>query len=335
VSASQVSFSLTGQPGYAGTNGNLDGDPAFVDPAGGDFHLQTGSLAIDAGSGDGASSTDLECRARVGPPDMGAFEFGGALATCPPPGTTVDAHPPSSTQEQSAAFSFESDIAASTFECKLDSGAFAACTSPESYSGLTSGQHVFEVRAVDPDGDWDPDPAVFSWTITETTPPVGAPTISGFSPGSAGAHSTVTVAGTGFTGATSVLLNGTSVSFGVASNTRLTFTVPAAATSGAITIVTPVGSATSTGSLTVAPPPTITAISPSSGPAGTPVTITGTNLQETVGVEIGHVVSVPTSIALDGTELTFTIPPGAATGAVRILARNGSAASADVFTVTG
>jgi hypothetical protein len=171
VGPSQVSFSLTDASGYAGANGNISGDPEFVDPANGDFHLQAGSPAIDAGTSNGAPPTDLECRSRVGLPDMGAYEFGGAAGTCPPPTTSIDTHPSSFTQAQTAAFSFESNIASSTFECKLDSGEFAACASPQNYSGLADGVHVFQVRAIDPDGNWDPDPATYSWTV-DTTPPV-------------------------------------------------------------------------------------------------------------------------------------------------------------------
>jgi len=58
--------------------GNLCGDPRFVRPAwgeAGDYHLQEGSPAVDAGTADGASTVDLENRPRNTHPDIGAYEF--------------------------------------------------------------------------------------------------------------------------------------------------------------------------------------------------------------------------------------------------------------------
>ena len=63
--------------GFVGVNGNIEGDPQFANPTQGDFHLQPGSRAIDAGTGEGAPAMDLECRSREGRPDIGAFEAGG------------------------------------------------------------------------------------------------------------------------------------------------------------------------------------------------------------------------------------------------------------------
>jgi hypothetical protein len=158
------------------------------------------------------------------------------------------------------------------------------------------------------------------------------PAITGFSPTHASVHSTVTLTGTSFTGATSVKVNGTSAPFSVVSSTSITLTVPAGASSGTIQVTTPGGTSTSSGSLTIGPPPAITSFTPESGSIGTTVTITGTNLDHVLAVEIGHVLTVPTSAS--STQVVFTIPPGAVSGPIRLLAANGSVTSVDSLTIT-
>jgi parallel beta-helix repeat protein len=91
-----------------------------------------------------------------------------------PPETTIDSRPPAATTYTSAEFAFSSTEAGSTFECSLDGAAFAACSSPRDYTGLSEGSHTFEVRAIDQAGNIDPTPASCSWTIeapADTTPP--------------------------------------------------------------------------------------------------------------------------------------------------------------------
>ena len=90
------------------------------------------------------------------------------------------------------------------------------------------------------------------------TPPPGL-TGAQFSPTSAVPGAKVTLTGTNFTGATSVLFNGASASFTNAPTNnfdlRITAVVPRDATSGPITIMTPHGNVTSTASFQVLPPP--------------------------------------------------------------------------------
>jgi subtilisin family serine protease len=78
-----------------------------------------------------------------------------------------------------------------------------------------------------------------------------APTISGFSPVSGGAGSSVTITGTNFTGATSVKFNGQSASFSVNSSTQITATVPNCSSSGTISVTTAGGTANSASSFSV------------------------------------------------------------------------------------
>ena len=57
--------------------GNACGDPLSVRPAWGevgDYHLQAGSPAVDAGTSNGAPTADPEHRSRDARPEIGAYE---------------------------------------------------------------------------------------------------------------------------------------------------------------------------------------------------------------------------------------------------------------------
>ena len=77
------------------------------------------------------------------------------------------------TTSTSASFAFTATQSGSTFECKLDAGAYAACTSPKAYSGLSIRlAHVQRARHR-PGGQHRRDARTRTWTITpaDTTPP--------------------------------------------------------------------------------------------------------------------------------------------------------------------
>lgn len=86
-----------------------------------------------------------------------------------PPETTITAGPTGTTGPAGVSFSFSSSEAG-TFECSLDSGSFAACSSPQPYSGLAGGSHTFRVRSIDSVGNVDPTPATQTWTVDATPP---------------------------------------------------------------------------------------------------------------------------------------------------------------------
>ena len=80
------------------------------------------------------------------------------------------------------------------------------------------------------------------------------PTITSFSPSSGLVGSTVTITGTNLNGATQVSFNGTpATSYTVDGPGQITATVPVGATTGTISVVTPGGTVTSSGSFTVVP----------------------------------------------------------------------------------
>lgn len=168
----------------AGSGTNQTADPLFVNAAGEDFRQATGSPTIDAGANDAANGPlDLEGNARTlasrilcpAITDIGAYEFVGGPAACPPspppsgekdPGPIVDpvgenpepkpaALSASITKAKidgsKATFYFKGSGGSGTLrlECRLDGKPFLACKSAKSYRGLKPGKHEFSVRAVD------------------------------------------------------------------------------------------------------------------------------------------------------------------------------------------
>jgi photosystem II stability/assembly factor-like uncharacterized protein len=88
---------------------------------------------------------------------------------------------------------------------------------------------------------------------------VSAPTVSSFTPTSGPVGTVVTLTGTHFTGASAVAFHGVpAATFSAASDTQITATVPAGATSGPIAVTTPGGSVTSATSFTVVVTPKVT-----------------------------------------------------------------------------
>ena len=77
---------------------------------------------------------------------------------------------------------------------------------------------------------------------------------------------------------------------------------------------------------------TITSFTPSSGPVGTLVTITGTNLSSPTAFTIGGASAIV--ISNTGTSLVGMVMPGAATGGISLTKAGGTANSATNFTVT-
>ena len=112
--------------------------------------------------------------------------------------------------------------------------------------------------------------------------------------------------GAGFRGVSSVTFNGAAAGYTVNSPTSITATVPRGATTGPISVTTPGGTGSGSSSFKVIPPPTITGFSPTLGPVGQKVTITGTNFNGTTGVKLGT--SAAKFTVNSPTKITATVP---------------------------
>jgi large repetitive protein len=186
--------------------------------------------------------------------------------------------------------------------------------------GATSGP----ITVVTPNGS-----ATSGDTFIVTVP---APYVGGFSPSSGAAGTTVQIVGHNFGGATAVRFNGTSADF-TANGDVITTHVPSGATSGQVTVVTPNGTATSSGNFTVTvPTPSIYGTSPSSGSVGASVGIGGHNFTGATTVRFNGT-SADFTVSSD-TLITTHVPSGATSGQVTVVTPNGTATSSGNFTVT-
>ena len=103
---------------------------------------------------------------------------------------------------------------------------------------------------------------------------VPAPSITSFTPTSGPVGTSVTLTGTGFLDATGVRFHGTAswAACEVLSDTQITATVPAGATTGTIAVAAPGGTGRSSTSFTVTPTPTPTpTVTPTPTPTPTPI----------------------------------------------------------------
>ncbi|WP_432587038.1 IPT/TIG domain-containing protein [Streptomyces sp. HD1123-B1] len=147
-----------------------------------------------------------------------------------------------------------------------------------------------------------------------------APVLSSVSPtqGPATGGNTVTLTGSGFTGATAVLFGSTAAnSFTVVSPTQITVTAPPGSGTVQVTVTTPGG--TSNGvSYTYTAAPVLTSISPSQGSVNgaNTVTLTGSGFTGATAVTFGFQPAVSFTV-VSSTQITAVVPPGSA-GAVPV-----------------
>lgn len=166
-----------------------------------------------------------------------------------------------------------------------------------------------------------------------------APTITSFTPTSGPVGTSVYVMGTALTGATSVKFNGTAATISAINTegTALATKVPTGATTGKISVTTYYGTATSTTDFIVTStntePPTITSFTPTSGPVGTIVNVSGTNFTGITAVQFGSL-AAQYSVNSVGTAISAKVPTGASTGNIYVLTSHGNCAGPYMFTVT-
>ncbi|HVO54599.1 MAG TPA: hypothetical protein VMT37_09310 [Solirubrobacterales bacterium] len=92
------------------------------------------------------------------------------------PNVEIESGPAAATNATEATFDFTAEDAGSTVEsigCSIDDGPFEPCISPQTYTGLSLGNHRLEVQATDSLGNTTAVPAAYDWTVyADHTDPV-------------------------------------------------------------------------------------------------------------------------------------------------------------------
>lgn len=160
------------------------------------------------------------------------------------------------------------------------------------------------------------------------------PTIYSFSPASGASGTTITITGAGLNEKAShpdVTIGGGAVTaFGTITPTSLSFTVPAAAASGVITITTTNGSISSAQNFYL--PASISNIIPNKGAAGTIVAITGSNFTNATAVSFNGIPATAFAVTNNGV-IGAQAPPGVTSGVITITTPFGTTNSTGLFYV--
>jgi hypothetical protein len=335
--------------------GRLDvATPVGIAHSSGTFRVLPQIVAVSPGSGPAGTSVTI---AGSGFTDVSAVKFNGVPATAP----SVDSDHQITAQVPAAATSGRITVttlggtavsSTSFLAVPTISGFFPAGAAPGSpvvvtgtgfggvsavrVNGVRAGFGVLsrtQLRLIVPATATDGPITVTTvgGTATSAATLLVLPRVGSFSPTAAPVGTTVAIHGNAFTGATGVLFNGVLALPVTVSATTITVLVPAAASTGKLTVVTPSGSGQSTGIFRVLP--RITSVSPGSGPAGTTVTIAGSGFTDVKTVKFNGVPAVAPSIDSDH-QITAQVPATATTGRIAVATAGGAALSPTSFVVT-
>ncbi len=267
----------------------------------------TGPISVTTPNGTGTSTSSFGV-----PPTISSF-----TPTCSPAGATIDIRGSNFTDTTNVTFSSVSyGSQPASFTVDSDSEIHAIVPSAATFGPVTVGTPGGATTSSSPfTGPCDSPPLVNS--LTPNSGPVGT---------------SVDIGGHYFSGATSVKFNGTVAAFTVDSDSEMHATVPSGATTGPVSVTTPNGTTWNLSFAVTPSPPTISSLTPNSGPAGTSVDIHGSSFTGATSVKFNGTAD-PSFVVNSSTDITAHVPSGATTGPISVTTANGTATSSSSFTV--
>lgn len=162
-----------------------------------------------------------------------------------------------------------------------------------------------------------------------------APIVTGFSPFGGKAGDPVVITGLNFTTVTNVTFNGVVATGTVTSDTQISTTVPAGATTGPIRVFNTAGTNTTGSNFIIGP--FITGFTPASAQIGSQVVVDGLNFLGVTNVAFtaaaGGFTNAAAVTIVAGSQLHATIPVGATNGPIRVISPSGTNVSTSNLTV--
>ncbi|MEU9061000.1 IPT/TIG domain-containing protein [Streptomyces sp. NPDC048430] len=166
-------------------------------------------------------------------------------------------------------------------------------------------------------------------SVTFTYVVAQVPVVTGVAPssGPTAGGTSVTLTGTGFTGATAVTFAGIpATSFMVNSATQITAVAPAGSAGAAVVnVTTPGGTSAPDAFFFYAAPPVLVSAGPAQGPTagGVVVTLTGSNLLNASAVRFG-ITDAASFTVVSATQITATAPPGSGNSPITVITPGGA-----------
>jgi hypothetical protein len=332
VTISGTSFGVTQGTSTVTFNGTVGtptswGDNAITVPV--PSAATTGNVVVTV---KGVASNGVNFTVTPTPPDF-------SLSTAPSSATVIAGSPASYTENITATGGFTGSLSLSISGLPAGaSGSFSPNPATGASSALTvttnsttpAGSYVFTVTGT------STNPALTHTStatlVVQTAPP---PSITSLNPTFGLVGTSVTIAGANFgatQGTSTVTFNGIAATPTSWATTSITVPVPAGATTGNVMVT--VGGVASNGVVfTVTSPPSITSLSPTSGPVGSSVFIIGTNFGPPGNNTVTFNGTAATIFGLTGTTISVVVPSGATTGNV-VVTVSGVVSNGVIFTVT-
>ncbi|MGX9731792.1 IPT/TIG domain-containing protein [Janthinobacterium aestuarii] len=171
-------------------------------------------------------------------------------------------------------------------------------------------------------------------TVVATTSgtPVLVPAVTAVSAANVAVGGSLVVTGTNLSRVTAFQVGGMNVAASASSDSSVTLAMPGVPVTGALSLVSASGTATTSYNVNVYLPLSVSSVAPATGGVGSSVTIAGGGMGAVTAVQFGNGAAATPQSQTAGS-VTVVVPAGAATGALTVRGPYNDVASSDTYTV--